>query len=81
MSKLRLTDAKLRAAKPRESEYSLFDGNGLLCRVWPDGTRYWAFRYNFNLKRKKMGLGQYPALTLKDARARAAEYRALLQRD
>lgn len=45
MSKDKLTDSKLRAAKPAEKEYNLGDGSGLSLRVRPDGVRLWLFNY------------------------------------
>ncbi|MGU5540246.1 Arm DNA-binding domain-containing protein, partial [Aeromonas hydrophila] len=41
MSKDKLTDSKLRTAKPEAKEYSLGDGDGLYLRVKPNGARLW----------------------------------------
>lgn len=45
MSKDKLTDSKLRTAKPEAKEYSLGDGDGLYLRVKPNGARLWVFNY------------------------------------
>ena len=49
------------------------DGNGLYLRVTKTLTRSWVFLYVRNGKRTELGLGAYPALSLADARERAAE--------
>lgn len=50
-------------------------GDGLYLQITPSGTRSWIFRFSFAGKRHEMGLGAYPVLALKDARAKAMEYR------
>ncbi len=40
-----LTDPKCEAAKPREKEYKLFDGQGLYLLVKPTGVKSWRFKY------------------------------------
>ncbi len=57
------------------------DGGGLYFRVSEFGTRLWAFRYTRAGKPREMGLGPYPEVTLKDARALALEARKLLRED
>jgi len=46
--------------------------NNLNLLVKKTGTKSWAFRYTRYGKRKQMGLGAYPAISLKDAREVAA---------
>ena len=52
------------------------DGNGLTLRVGKGCKRSWVLRYTFNGKPANVGLGSYPAVGLKEARAKAAERRA-----
>ncbi|MBN7117567.1 tyrosine-type recombinase/integrase [Ectopseudomonas oleovorans] len=74
-----LTDPKCEAAKPREREYKLFDGQGLYLAVKPTGTKVWRFKYNRPDGRAGLAtFGNYPALTLKAARARRAAALELL---
>jgi len=47
-------------------------GGGLYFVVRKAATPYWMLRYSSNGKRKEMTLGQYPYLTLADAKAEAA---------
>jgi integrase len=62
------------AAKPRARRYRLSDGGGLLLEVHPSGAKVWVCRLTIAGKRRDMGLGSYPAVSLKAARmaARAA---------
>lgn len=74
-----LSDPKCDAAKPRVKDYALFDGQGLFLLVKATGTKVW--RFKFTRPSGKSGLatlGNYPALTLKAARARRAEALELL---
>ena len=48
---------------------------GLNIQVKANGAKYWTFRYLYQGKRHDLGLGTYPAITLKDARARATTAR------
>ncbi|KAE9627733.1 integrase domain-containing protein [Aeromonas veronii] len=80
MSKDKLTDSKLRTAKPEDKEYSLGDGDGLYLRVKPNGTRLWVFNYYrpSDKRRANISFGPYPDVTLAAARERRREARALL---
>jgi hypothetical protein len=41
----KLSDTKIRGAKPKEKPYKLFDGDGLFLIVHPNGGRWWRQRY------------------------------------
>jgi integrase len=41
----KLSDTKIRAAKPREKPYKLFDSDGLFLSIQPNGRRWWRQRY------------------------------------
>lgn len=66
-------------AKPREKAYALTDGGGLLLEVLPSGTKTWRFKYHLNGKREKVTIGSYPAFTIKQARDRHEELRAMVE--
>jgi integrase len=53
----------------------LHDGGGLYLRVSPAGSKAWVFRFQLDGKRRDMGLGPYPDISLAEARRRAAEHR------
>ncbi|MBS7555640.1 integrase arm-type DNA-binding domain-containing protein [Ancylobacter dichloromethanicus] len=54
------------------------DSGGLHLFVSPTGGRLWRMAYRFDGKQKQLSFGAYPAVSLKDARARRDEAKALL---
>ena len=73
-----LTDTKIRTAKPADKPKKLFDGGGLYLEVSPNGGRWWRLKYRFGGKEKRLSLGVYPEVRLKDARQRREAARKLL---
>lgn len=73
-----LTDIQVRTAKPRECSFKLPDGGGLYLFVPPSGARLWRLRFTLHGKDRTLALGDYPTLSLKDARAAALVARQLL---
>lgn len=65
-----LTDVQIRSLKPREKTYRLFDSGGLYLEVSPHGGKWWRFKYYLYRKEKRLSLGVYPAVSLKEARTR-----------
>jgi len=65
---MKLSDAKVRNAKPREKDYKIADGLGMYLLVKSNGRKYWRGKYYLHGKEKKLSLGVYPQTTLKDAR-------------
>lgn len=53
---------------------------GLLLQVTPSGAKSWVYRYRFGNKRRSMGLGGYPDVTLADARTKAREMKEAISR-
>jgi integrase len=78
---MRLTDVRVRNAKPRAKPYKLSDGGGMYLLVKPDGGRYWRLDYRFAGKRLTLSIGVYPTVTLSQARASREEARRLLAQD
>jgi integrase len=78
-----LNDRTIRAAKPREKPYKLYDGNGLYVLVQPNGSKLWRFKYDFVGKEKLLSIGHYPTISLALARQRreAAEGQLASARD
>ncbi len=73
-----LTDTAIRQAKANEKAVKLFDGRGLYLEVTPAGGKWWRLKYRFNDKEKRLSLGVYPDVSLKEARVRRDEARKLL---
>jgi integrase len=53
----------------------LHDGGGLYLRVSATGAKSWVFRFQLDGKRRDMGLGPYPDISLAEARAKASAHR------
>lgn len=73
-----LTDVKIKNAKPDEKTVRLFDGGGLYLEIAPSGGKWWRLKYRFGGKEKRISLGVYPDVGLKDARERRDAARKLL---
>lgn len=54
------------------------DGRGLFLFVKPTGSRSWVLRYQVHGRRRDLGLGSYPDVSLSMARDRAAEARRMI---
>lgn len=63
-----ITDIKIKAAKPKERDYRISDGQGLCILIRTTGSKLWQFRYQFEGKAKTASLGPYPLITLAEAR-------------
>lgn len=73
-----LTDVAIRKAKPGEKPLKLSDEKGLYLEVAPKGGRWWRFKYRFAGKEKRLSLGVYPDVGLKEARDRRDAARKLV---
>jgi integrase len=74
-----LTEARLRGAKPKSRPYKLRDGGGLYLLVTPAGAKQWRLRYTLGGRESMVGLGTYPATSLKAARAKRGSLRSALE--
>lgn len=75
-----LTATAVKNAKATGKQYNLADGQGLYLRVSPTGSKRWLFNYAkpYTKKRTNLGLGNYPELSLAEARMAASDARKLL---
>jgi hypothetical protein len=74
-----LIDSKCSSAKPLDKDYSLYDGNGLILFVRKSSKKVWRYKYKkANGKDGLMTLGNFPSLTLKQARDKRREYEKLI---
>src|SRR6266849_5185902 len=74
----KLTDTAIKSTKAGLSIKKLSDGNGLALVVYPNGSKYWAYRYRYLGKEKTLSLGVYPEVTLAEARLKLMDARKLL---
>lgn len=70
-----LSDTEIKNAKPKEKKYVLSDGNGLQLLIKPDGKKTWEIRYTLAGKPKATTIGNYPLITLADARERRNSFK------
>lgn len=55
------------------------DGSGLYLNVGPGGSKSWLYMWTKAGKRREMGLGAYPVVTLAKARAKAVDCRTAVE--
>ncbi|MFC4270596.1 tyrosine-type recombinase/integrase [Sneathiella chungangensis] len=53
------------------------DGGGLYLQVSPSGSKSWVYRFTLDKRKRDMGLGPYPLISLADARMQAEKCRRL----
>ena len=73
-----LTDTSTRNAKPSGKPLRMYDGRGPYLEVSPAGGKWFRLKYRFDVKEKRLSLGVYPDVGLKDARERRDAARKLL---
>ena len=73
-----LSDTVIKAAKPKDKPYKLYDEQGLFIIIAANGGKWWRLKYFFNNKEKNMSLGTYPAISLKQARKIKDDARQLI---
>src|SRR5262249_33702153 len=73
-----LSDARIRAAKPRETAYKLSDSGGLHALIQPHGRKPWRLAYRYGGKQKTLALGVYRLVGLREAREQRNEAKQLL---
>ena len=71
-----LNHPKIQAAIKAGKRQRLADGQGLLLAIMPSGSASWILRVQSGGRRRDVGLGGYPRLSLSDAREKAREKRA-----
>ena len=75
---MKLKDIQIKNAKPKEKQYKLSDGEGLylLCRT--NGNKLWQLKYRYAGKEKTLSIGEYPMVSLSEAREKKIEAKKLL---
>lgn len=72
-----ISDTKLRSiyGKPYSGPSEITDSDGLGIRITPKGIINFQFRFRWDGKQHRLGLGRYPSITLRDARNMVADLR------
>jgi len=64
-----ITDTKARKAKAKDTTYRLADSGGLALEIRPSGSKFWRYRYRLHGKAGMFTVGEYPTITISEARA------------
>lgn len=75
-----LTVKQLDAVKPTGKRHEIVDAHGLTVRISKTGKRTFQYRYRFNGKQSRHDYGDYPTLTLAEARKLHQEFKDKLAR-
>jgi integrase len=73
-----LSNTQIQKAKPDAKTYRLYDEKGLYLEITTAGGKLWRLKYRFGGKEKRLALGAYPAVSLKEAREARDRARTLL---
>ncbi|WP_077515472.1 integrase arm-type DNA-binding domain-containing protein [Rhodanobacter sp. C03] len=73
-----LTHAAIRMAKAAEKPQRLYDGGGLYVEVSPAGSKLWRLKYRYGGKEKRLSLGTFPEIGVKEARGKRDAARLML---
>jgi hypothetical protein len=71
-------DIYFRHLKPAGKEYKRSDSGGLFMLVTKTGSKLWRYAYSFDAKQKLLAIGQYPIISLADARTKRDNAKKLL---
>ncbi|WP_178861259.1 tyrosine-type recombinase/integrase [Thiomicrorhabdus cannonii] len=77
--KRNLTDIAVKKLKPLDKAYKTTDGGGLYILTTPTGTKTWRYDCSINGKRATLTFGEYPTLSLADARKQHEETKAQIK--
>ena len=75
---MRLSALAIRNAKPRETPYKLGDGGGLYLLIKPNSARLWRMNYAYMGRQKTLSFGEWPLISLAEAREKRDEARRIL---
>jgi len=63
-----LTRIQIESVSPPPKTIRLYDGRGLYIEFAPAGGRWWRLKYRFEGRERRLSLGTYPDVGLKEAR-------------
>ena len=73
-----LTKQQIDAIKPKEKLFKVSDGDMLYIFTSPTGKKSWKVLYTFEGKKGTVTLGEYPILSIKEARFKRDEIKQML---
>lgn len=75
-----LTDIKIKQTKAIDKSVRLTDGRGLHIEIRPNGSKLWRYRYKIGGKENVFAIGEYPSISLQDARRARDDARDLVKK-
>jgi len=76
-----LTVKQIDALKTKEKKYKAFEMEGLYLEVLPTGTKSWRHNFKHDNKNQTKTYGNYPDISLNEARRKHAEFRETIGAD
>ena len=73
-----LTDVEIKNLKPKDKPYKKSAGDSLYIHVSPIGSKLWQMEYRYNGNRRTLSFGEYPLVTLSEARSKRDDARKFL---
>jgi len=73
-----LNDTQIKSLKSTGKAKKYFDGGGMYLLVTATGSKLWRLVYHYDKKEKSLSFGEYPSVSLKDARERRDDAKRLL---
>jgi len=74
-----LTNIRIKNAKPKKKSYRMADSQGLCLEIRPTGAKLWRYRYRIAGKENVFALGEYPSVSLVEAREERDKARKLVK--
>lgn len=84
---MKLTDMKCKKLQPKCKAYKISDGAGLNLHISPKsrkharGRKHWKLKFRIDGKETSITIGEYPAVSLLEAREKRDEYRKLISQN
>src|ERR1035437_1345321 len=79
MAGAKLTDTQVSKTKGKDKPYKMTDGGGLFLYVTPAGGKFWRWQYRFQGKPQLLSVGEYPLMSLKEARTAHQQWQRVLR--
>ena len=73
-----LTDAKIKRLAKQDKLYRVLDSDRLYIEVRVTGAKVWRYKFIMNGKERSIGLGEYPVVSLAEARQLRDEAKAMI---
>ena len=74
---VRFTDTYIKNLKSSDKRMELFEGDGFGIFVYPTGTKTWVYRYKIDGKKDHVSIGNYPSVSLADAKKQFMQLREI----